>query len=76
MKIYIALCCDRQTDPEVFASTTLRVAVRHAKTFVEENARFPEGIREVHYDSYEYFCSYSSEEYDYVCVKEVELYES
>jgi hypothetical protein len=46
MKLFLACCFDRHTDPVIRPFDTLERAVAFARKFMEENMAHPEGIRE------------------------------
>jgi hypothetical protein len=41
MKIYVAMICDRHTDPEPYLFTTVQAAIDFARTKAIEYAQFP-----------------------------------
>ena len=69
MKLYIAECYDRHTDPVIKVFDSPEAAISYAKDFVHDNARHQDDIVERVVDWALYYCQYSVEG-DHVLVKE------
>jgi len=74
MKVYIAYCNDRHTDPEIKLFKDPENAIAHVKTFMEEHVAHPEGIEEKTIDGYLFFLGYQFES-DHAFVLEEELHD-
>lgn len=70
--LYVAMICDRHTDPEPFVFTTPELAIDYARTAMAEYARDPADIEEQPIDGWLYHATYSVEG-DSVWVVEKEL---
>jgi hypothetical protein len=70
--VYVAMICDRHTDPEPFVFTTADAAIEYAKTAMAEYAHPDAEIEELEIDGWLYHATYSIEG-DSVWVVEKEL---
>lgn len=74
MKVYVAYCNDRHTDPEIKVFKDREEAIAHVKTFMEEHVVHPEGIEERKVEGYLLFLGYQFES-DHAFVLEEELHD-
>lgn len=74
MKIYVAMICDRHTDPEPEVFSTPEAAIEYARTQAQEGARYEDAFQEEETpDGWLYYAIYSMEG-DSVWVIEKELH--
>jgi len=70
--IYVAMICDRHTDPEPFLFSTAQAAIEHAKSCALEYAREPEDVEEEPINGWLYYARYSEEDSVWVLAKQVD----
>lgn len=59
--VYVAMICDRHTDPEPYVFTTAQAAIDYARVEAEANAHRPEYVEESAVDGWLYHATYSVE---------------
>ena len=61
VKVYVAMICDRHSDPEPYVFETAVDAIAYARSEALEGARTPENVVEEQIDAWLYYARYSPE---------------
>lgn len=61
LTVYVAMICDRHTDPEPYVFTTAEAAIDYARSCAVACAREPEDVEESAIDGWLYHATYSEE---------------
>lgn len=59
--LYVAMICDRHSDPEPFLFVTAEAAIKYARRCANENAWDPANVEETEIDGWLYYATYSVE---------------